>query len=289
MNDTDMLLKKDHSHSIDRSFTRDSQTHPKLFGLANHWYLLKILTLSDLKAQHIGSVLGGLWFVVHPLVLIGIYTIVFSTAVTAVSAFDDGPINYGLFIFAGMLPWLGVQNSIQRGATIMVDLAQLIRHHTLPLGLLPLHVVLSVTLSQIIAVLVFLAIKLSLSAKIPLLAPLILLVIPLQIVFCFGLALIVGILNVFLRDISHLTTAGMLVWFFASPIVFPLESFSGFLRNIMWLNPMTGLTQIYRDLLLLGRIPSAMAVGSLVFFALGVVLVGTRLYRRTHHAVVDWI
>lgn len=92
----------------------------------------------------------GLWLIQFPnarvihIIRSGIYTIVFSTAVTAVSALDDRPINYGLFIFAGMLPWLSVQNSIRRCATIMVDLAQLIRHNTLPLGLLPLHVVLKI-------------------------------------------------------------------------------------------------------------------------------------------------
>ena len=269
--------------------TPPTRVRPPLFAFPESWYLLKTLTLSDLRSQHSGSVLGGVWFVVKPLVLIGIYTVVFSAAVDTLGGFQDRSMNYGLFIFAGMLPWLFIQESTQRGATIMVDLAHVIRHHSLPMGLLPLHVVLAAALSQLIGMLVFLAIKWILTSHISPYAALILIVIPVQIVFCFGLVLIVAIMNVFLRDTSHLTMTALVVWFFSSPIVFPLDRFSGGVKALMWLNPMTGLTEIYRDLLLIGRLPSALAVGSFSFFAVVVVLIGCGLYRKTHDAIVDWI
>lgn len=269
--------------------TRQTRARPPLLGLMNHGYLLKMMILGDLRSQHIGSVLGGLWFVVKPLVLIGIYTIVFSAAAKSVGALQGQSFNYGLFIFAGMLPWLAVQESAQRGSTIIVDLAQLVRHHVMPLGLLPLHIVLAVTLSQSVAVVVFLFIKWMVTGSISPFALFIIVVFPIQIVFCFGLALIVSIMNVFLRDISHFTTTALIVWFFASPIVFPLDRFSGFLSTIIWLNPMTGLTQIYRDLLLIGRFPSPLAVGTFVLSAVLLLMAGLGLYRRTHDAIVDWI
>ena len=289
MNEMPMMPKTSTTPPKELLNAQQKQSQPVLFGLKSNLYLLKTLMLSDLRSQHIGTVLGGLWFVVKPLVLIGIYTMAFSAAVKSIGAFQGQPFNYGLFIFAGMLPWLSVQESTQRGSTIIVDLAQLIRHHVMPLGLLPLHIVLAVALSQSIAVLVFLVIKWIMTGHISPFAPLIVLIIPIQIVFCFGLALIVGIMNVFLRDISHLTTTALIVWFFASPIVFPLDRFSGLLKEIMWLNPMTGLTQIYRDLLLIGQFPSPMAVGTFIFFSVLLVLVGLGLYRRTHDAIVDWI
>jgi lipopolysaccharide transport system permease protein len=274
---------------LDMPNTLQKPVRPALFALSRNWYLLKILTLSDLRNQHIGSVLGGVWFIIKPLVLIGVYTMVFSAAVTSLSGFQGRSLTYGLFIFAGMLPWLFIQESTQRGATIIVDSAQLIRHHALPLGLLPLHVVLAVTLSQLVGVLVFIAIKWILTSHISPYALLILVIIPVQIVFCFGLALIVAIMNVFLRDISHFTTTALVVWFFASPIVFPMDRFSGIVKNLMWFNPMTGLTEIYRDLLLVGRLPSVAAVGSFSFFAILLALIGLRLYYQTHDAIVDWI
>jgi lipopolysaccharide transport system permease protein len=274
---------------LDMPNTLQKPVRPALFALSRNWYLLKILTLSDLRNQHIGSVLGGVWFIIKPLVLIGVYTMVFSAAVTSLSGFQGRSLTYGLFIFAGMLPWLFIQESTQRGATIIVDSAQLIRHHALPLGLLPLHVVLAVTLSQLVGVLVFVAIKWILTSHISPYALLILVIIPVQIVFCFGLALTVAIMNVFLRDISHFTTTALVVWFFASPIVFPMDRFSGIVKNLMWFNPMTGLTEIYRDLLLVGRLPSVAAVGSFSFFAILLALIGLRLYYQTHDAIVDWI
>jgi lipopolysaccharide transport system permease protein len=283
------MSKKHSPHPSDMLNTLRARVRPPLFAFPKCWYLLKTLTFSDLRSQHSGSVLGGVWFVVKPLVLIGIYTVVFSAAVDSMGGFQNRSMSYGLFIFAGMLPWLFIQESTQRGATIFVDLAHVIRHHSLPLGLLPLHIVLAVALAQSIGVVVFLAIKWILTSQISPYALFVLIVIPVQIVFCFGLVLIVAIMNVFLRDTSHLTMTALVVWFFSSPIVFPLDKFSGGIKALMWLNPMTGLTEIYRDLLLIGRLPSVVAVGSFSFFSALVLLVGCGLYFKTHDAIVDWI
>jgi ABC-type polysaccharide/polyol phosphate export permease len=158
-----------------------------------------------------------------------------------------------------------------------------------PLSLLPLHIVLSTVISQSIAIIVYLIFQWTLTGSITFHVIFILVVIPFQILFCFGITLVLATLNVFLRDISHLTTTLLFVWFFTSPIVYPLERLSGLLRDLLWLNPLTSLTVIYRDLLLFGRFPTALAVTYFVFSSVVLVLCGFTLYRRTHRVIVDWI
>ena len=98
------------------------------------------LSVHDFKAQYLGSIFGFVWAVIEPLALIGIYTAVFSFVVAPVTDMNGNQVNFGLFLFSGMLPWLAVQVSLQRGATVFVDLAHIVRHHSIPLNQLPLNI-----------------------------------------------------------------------------------------------------------------------------------------------------
>jgi ABC-type polysaccharide/polyol phosphate export permease len=233
--------------------------------------------------------LGFVWSILKPLALIGIYTVVFSSFIDSGKGWNGKPLNYGLYVFAGILPWLSIQESLQRGSTVFVDLSHLVKHHALPLSLLPLHIVLSTVISQLIAIVVCLIFKWTLTGGITYHVIFILAFVPFQILFCFGITLALATLNVFLRDISHLTTTLLFVWFFTSPIVYPIERLSGLLRDLLWLNPLTSLTVIYRDLLLFGRFPTAFAVTYFVFSSVLMLLCGYAFYRRTHRVIVDWI
>ncbi len=258
-------------------------------SLIHYRYLLKTLSVNDFRAQYLGSALGLFWTIIKPLALIAIYATVFSFVVTPANLEQGKAINFGLFIFAGMLPWLAIQESLQRGATVFVDLSHLVRHHPIPLSLLPFHIVISATVSELIAIAVFLLIKWIITQNVSLYCIIILGLIPLQVAFCFGMALMVGTLNVFLRDISPLTTTFLLVWFFTSPIVFPLDNFPIQMKRLMWANPMTSLTQLYRDLLLYDQLPSILPLALFLSFACLSLIIGYWVYRKTHKVIVDWV
>lgn len=258
-------------------------------ALEEHRHLIFTLSVHDFRSQYLGSVLGFFWSLIKPLVLIGVYALVFSWVVTPTTSGQGKPLNFGLYIFAGMLPWLAIQESLQRGTTVFVDQSHLIRHHAIPLYLIPFHIVLSATVSEIMALMVFLLIKGLIDQNITSYCVLIMALIPIQIIFCYGMALMVATLTVFLRDFSHLTTTILFVWFFTSPIVFPLESLPAYLQRIIWFNPLTGLTEIYRDLLLVGRLPAVPAVASFLFFTVLSMVVGLSFYYKSRKEIVDWV
>ncbi|MEE8480170.1 MAG: ABC transporter permease [Desulfobacterales bacterium] len=268
--------------------TGNSFSH-RIRQLIKHRHFFIALSIHDFHAQYLGSMLGFLWAIIKPLALIGIYSVVFSAVIAPVTNKQGEPLNFGLFIFSGMLPWLAVQESLQRGATVFVDLAHIIKHHALPLSLLPFNIVLSATASELIAVIAFVLIKLIINQGISIHLILILVLIPIQIIFCYGLALTIALLNVFLRDFSHLTTTVLFIWFFTSPIIFPLESLPATLQMLMWFNPLTSLIEIYRYLLLFECIPSITAISVFITFSAFFLFTGFFLFNKTNKVIADWV
>jgi len=251
-------------------------------------YLIWTFSAYDFKNQYLDSRFGFLWGLIKPLVLAGVYVLIFA-GVVAPEANGAGPIShFGLYVFAGMLPWLVIQEAVQRGTTVFLDNAHLVRHHKLPLYVLPLHLVLSSAISGILAILTFLLVLFFFSQPPGVLSLAIIGVLPLLILFSWGLVLIVGTATVFVRDISHLTIVILTIWFFASPIVFPMENLPWFL-TIPWLNPMISFAAIYRDLLLFQKLPAVTMVAFAALHAGLALLVGGWLYRRTYREIVDWV
>lgn len=251
-------------------------------------FLIWTLSFYDFRSQYLGSMLGFLWAMIKPLVMAGIYVLIFSSVIPPENGSAGSASQFGLYVFAGMLPWFVIQESVQRGSTVLIDQAHLVRHHNMPLHILPLHIVISATVSGLYAIIVFMAAKLFFVHEINPFFLLIVFALPVQILFCWGLAMLISTANVFIRDISHLTMAMLTIWFFASPIVFAVDNLPWYL-TLPWLNPLVSLTAIYRDLLLFQRIPH---LADIIFFSLHtlvVLTVGTVFYQKTYREVVDWV
>ncbi len=250
--------------------------------------LIWTLAVHDFRSQYLDSILGFFWSWIKPLVIAGVYVLIFSSVNPPTDPTTGASVRFGLYVFAGMLPWFILQESLQRGSTVLIDYAHLVRHHTLPLYILPMQIVLSATGSGVMAIIVFVILKSFLSGLPDWHSLLLLVFLPLQILFCSGLSLIVSTTTVFIRDISHMTAAFLTVWFFASPIVFPLEGLPWILQQ-PWLNPMVSLTQIYRDILLFQRIPDVSIIVCFCGFTLLSLMIGSYFYQKTHREIVDWV
>jgi len=256
-------------------------------AIAAHGHLMWALSVHDFRYQYVDSLLGVLWSMIKPFVLIAVYVFVFSTIIAPTTTLDGQPVNFGLYLFAGMLPWIAIQDSVQRSATVFTDQASLIRHHRIPLFIFPFSIVLSSTISALFIVAMYIIIKGILAGGVSFHALFLVVLIPIQVAFCCGLSLVVSTLNVVVRDISHAAATFMTVLFFTSPVIFPAESISHVVRQLMWLNPLTGFTYAYRDLLLLGRTPSIQAVIAVVCFTVLAVSAGFFLHARMYREIVD--
>ena len=226
----------------------------------------------ELQAKYKGSVLGVAWSLVNPLVLLGIYLLVFSLLWKAIPV--DHP---ALFLLSGLAIWIFFSTSIHAASRSMLDNANLIRKTRFPRQLVPL----SVVATNLVSFGVMLAVLLALDfALLPRVRGTMWLALPLGVALVAltaGLALAVASANVVFRDVEHLIGALLLPWFFLTPILWIPSAFHryhGVVRALHWVNFVTPGVDAIRDPLFFGRLPHAgdvvyLCVAAAVSLALG--------------------
>ena len=237
--------------------------------------LLFQLVRRDFEQRFVGSAIGWIWGLIHPLVLLLSWTLVFQVFLKMPPPAGVG--SYPLFLFAGMLPWLLFSETVQRSATSLVEQANLITKTVFPSEIIPVSVFLSALAGHVLALPLMIAATGILANHISIflmLLPLYVLAIGLLAV---GLGWIVASLHVFLRDTAQVVSVVMTFWFWMTPIFISEDRYPHrvWARWLLAANPMTYLVRAYRAMLIYSTVPSAadlaiaMAYGCAVFVAGG--------------------
>src|SRR5580765_2209479 len=220
-----------------------------LAGLFRYRGLIQSLVARDLKARYRGSVLGFFWSFINPLLQLAIYSWVFTTVLPRTSN-DTSLEPYALFMFCGILPWTWFSSSILEASNVLIAGGNLIKKVLFPAEVLPVVTVFA-NMVHFFFVLPILAAFLIYYQR-PL-DPLELLWFPLivlvQLVLSLGLALLVSALTVHFRDLRDILGNLMMVWFFATPIIYPMSQAPEGYRWLLNLNPMTHLAISYQEVL----------------------------------------
>ena len=239
--------------------------------------LIQSLVARELKARYRGSVLGFFWSFVNPLLLLLIYTFVFTVVLPGLHPEELEP--FAVFMFCGILPWAWFSSSLLEASNVLIAGGNLIRKVLFPAEVLPIVTVLA-GLVHFFLGLPILAAFLIYNGR-PILTsdlawfPAIVLV---QLVLTLGLALMLSALTVHFRDVRDLLSNLLTLWFFATPIIYPLSQAPPNVRWLLNLNPFTHLAVAYQEVLFKSgpftEWPRLLAVaaGSLVVLALGYVV-----------------
>lgn len=232
-----------------------SGLHGRVRELYEYRYLLQNLVVRDLKVRYKNSFLGVVWSLLNPLLLMVVFSLVFSR-------FGGDEIRqYAVFFLVGLMPWNFFSGALLTGTTSITNSSGIIKKVYFPRELLPLSAILSNLVNfgfTLIVLLIFLygsGIGLTIHA---LWVPVIIFT---QIVFTLGLAMFLGAINVFYRDVLMILDVVMLAWFFLTPIMYPFELFNSMsplvigdlvlepARVMRWLNPMASIIDGYRTVL----------------------------------------
>jgi lipopolysaccharide transport system permease protein len=219
--------------------------------------LLGNLFRRDLQAKYRGSALGVLWTVANPVLLMGVYLLVFG--VVWKSPFAQGG-HYSLFLLSGLVLWTFFAAAVQSSSRSMLDNANLIRKTRFPRQLVPFSVVFAHLVSfavMLVLVLVLNFIVLDRVRATEWLA------IPLCVVFVgvvCGISLAVASLNVLFRDVEFIVSALLVPWFFLTPILYPLtgsplNAHHTVVQFIHWANPLAPAVEAVRAPLFYGTMP----------------------------------
>ena len=210
--------------------------------------LIQSLVARELKARYRGSVLGFFWSFINPLLLLLIYSFVFSIVLPGTRPNELEP--YALFMFCGILPWTWFSSSLSEAANVLIGGGNLIKKVLFPAEILPIVTVLS-NMVHFFLGLPILAVFLVYYQK-PLhwseivWFPAVVLV---QLLLTVGLALILSALTVHFRDIKDILSNVLTFWFFATPIIYPMWMAPSFGRNLLNVNPFTHLAVSYQEIL----------------------------------------
>ena len=256
----------------------------KLTDLFRYRQLIMTLVSRELKARYRGTVFGFLWSFLNPFLLLLVYSVVFGiilpTSSGRVEGVDLKGMDYAIFLFSGLLPWIWFNSSILESANVLFIHGNLIKKIKFPIEVLPIMVVLTNMINFVLAIPILVGMilifgkTLSLSWWV-LFFPVAVFV---QFVFIMGLSFLVSALTVHFRDLKDILANLLTLWFFGTPIIYPLmvdtiqkNPIVAFLLNM---NPMTHIIEAYHYTFVFGslphwkKLPITFAVG-LIFFYVG--------------------
>jgi ABC-2 type transport system permease protein/lipopolysaccharide transport system permease protein len=246
--------------------------------LVRFWPVVQNMVVQELRVRYQRSILGFVWTLLNPLLMMVILSWVFSHLVKGVQ-------NYPLFLFSGMVPWSFLSISLNDCAVSIINNEGLIRKIYLPKLVFPLARVLIalVTFILSLAALFFLLWPLGASPSLPMLF------LPVAIVllagFTMGLGLIAATLNTFYRDCGHLIAVVLQAWYFATPILFPITE----LGTEQWrlrLNPAFYFIEIFHDILYTGCWPRIGLVATAAVIAATSMGIGYAIFKSQEDKMV---
>jgi lipopolysaccharide transport system permease protein len=219
-----------------------------LIGLVRYRGLIQTLVARDLKARYRGSVLGFFWSFINPLLLLLVYSFVFTVVMPGMHPADIQP--YALFFFCGILPWTWLSSSLSESANVLISGGNLIKKVLFPAEVLPIVTVLANMAHFFLGLPILAAFLIYFQRP---LDPIELLWFPVivfvQLVFTTGLALLLAALTVHFRDIKDILGNLLTLWFFATPIIYSMGMAPENIRWALNLNPMTHLAISYQEVL----------------------------------------
>ncbi len=253
--------------------------------------LFRNLTLRELRGKYKRSALGWAWSLINPLATMGIFTIVFRFVVRVDPDIGDpsGLNNFPFFLLCGLLSWNFLSVGMQDGMSAPLGNAGLIKKVYFPREVLTASVVASWAVQFAIELAVLIVALLFVGNVAFAYIPGVLLVLLIQTAFVYGLGLGLGAANVYFRDVQHFISLIVQLWFYATPIIYPVSlvpdkaHFLGAelpFRTLYLLNPMARFVELYRNLLYDLRWPAAADLAYVTGCAIITLVIGRAIFLR---------
>lgn len=241
----------------------------------------------EFQSKYGNAVLGASWSLLSPLAMILVYTVIFAEVMRSRLPGSDNAFAYSIYLCAGVLTWGLFAEIVARAQVMFIEQANLLKKISFPRICLPLIVVLNALLNFGIIFGLF-TLFLVASGNFPGAVYLAILpVLALQVLFAIGLGMIIGVLNVFFRDVGQFFSIFIQFWFWFTPIVYPASILPDNIRALLVFNPMAAIIGAYQDILVSARLPQWESLLPALVLALLMCMLGMRLFRKRSGEMVD--
>jgi lipopolysaccharide transport system permease protein len=250
-----------------------------------YFELLMNLTRREVKGRYSQSLFGAGWAIAQPLAMMAVFTLVFSR----LGQMPSGGAPYPLFAFAALVPWFFFSNSVNSGTMSLVTYRNIVTKTYFPREIVPLAQVgsrlvdLAAASSLFALLLVYYGVTLTAWAA---LTPVLL---ALLILFTLGTTLLTSSLNVFYRDVSPVVQIGLQLWLYLTPVAYPLSAVPAEYRTLFMLNPLAGVVEGLRAVLIFGREPEWAVVGVSAALIAALFVAALLLFKKTDKYFADVI
>ena len=249
--------------------------------------LLLQLVRRDFEQRFIGSTVGWMWGIIHPIVMLVSWIFVFQVCLHTTLPPNEVTHNYSLFLFCGFLPWLLFQDTVTRSAPSLVEHANLITKTVFPAEIVAVSIFLSSLVSHLMGLLLVIAVVGFYNGHFSLWMfslPLYMLLIGFLAV---GIGWIVSSLQVYLRDTVQVVSVLLTFWFWTTPIFINEQQIPEQFRFLVRANPLALVVRAYRDRPLSYRVPSLHDIAVFTAFAMTAFVVGGLFFRHLKRGFAD--
>jgi lipopolysaccharide transport system permease protein len=256
---------------------------PERLSLAAYWELLMNLTRREIKGRYSQSFFGVGWAVAQPLATMAVFTLVFAR----LGQMPSGGAPYPLFAYAALVPWFFFSNSVASGTMSLITYRNIVTKTYFPREIVPLAQIGSrlVDIGAASGIYVLLMIYFGVGlgpwgALVPVFLLLLLL-------FTIGVTLATSAMNVFYRDVNPVVQIGLQLWLYLTPVAYPLSVVPPEYRVFFLLNPLTGVVEGLRAVLVFDREPEWAVVGISAALIVTTFTAALVLFKRTDKYFAD--
>jgi ABC-type polysaccharide/polyol phosphate export permease len=248
-------------------------------------YALWVLTRHEFRARYRAQALGVVWSLLNPIVMMAILSVVFT------HLFRSTQPNFPIFMLIGLVVWQFVSAAANASTGAFVGYAEIIKRTVFPRQMLPLAMMLSYGINFMIessVLIIFIPVfphAFTLSWTL-LLVPVIL---AFLVVLLAGIGLAVSVLNVVYRDVGYLVNTALMIFYWLTPVIYPVEIIPEPYRALLKCNPMTGILNALRGCIMTGTPPTLLMWASIVVPSLAIFGLGWLIFRHYERMVLDYV
>lgn len=242
---------------------------------------------NEFRARFIRSKLGGLWMILNPLSQVAIYALVLSNVLAAKLPGVQSQYAYSVYLMAGLLAWTLFSEIVGRCLTLFVEQGNLMKKMNFPRVTLPVIAIGSCLINNVFLILamlgLFLLLGVGFNFQMLWLFPLTIVV----VMFAAGVGLLLGVINVFVRDVGQVVPILLQVWFWFTPIVYPRTIIPSEYQEMLLANPFAQIVDAYQNVLVYGEAVNILNLLPILFISLSLLAVSLFIFRRASEEMVD--